>query len=257
MEYLLILQSNGILKNARSYILTNRERRELITSFNSLDNLSKTNKTSKDNFNPTDLDQESFKLVSKNLTLKEMINMSLTNKKMREIMKPIIEDKKKELESYTKLIEKISSKIYTIEKLDQETDLDLNFGKLTKIPNFNLPKLKKLNLFGNKLTSIPTLMFLPNLQRLDLSLNELTSIPNLNLPNLQYLYLSNNQLTELPNLNLPNLKKLVLSYNKLTSIPKLSFPNLQKFSFIDNPLSETEKERLRSIYGDKIIFEDI
>jgi len=41
MEYLLVLQSKGILKNANSYILTNREKRELIDSFNSLSKMDK------------------------------------------------------------------------------------------------------------------------------------------------------------------------------------------------------------------------
>ena len=41
MDHLLVLQSNGILKNANSYILTNREKRELIDAYNSLSKMDK------------------------------------------------------------------------------------------------------------------------------------------------------------------------------------------------------------------------
>ena len=36
MDHLKVLQSKGILKNADSYILTNREKRELIDAYNNL-----------------------------------------------------------------------------------------------------------------------------------------------------------------------------------------------------------------------------
>jgi len=45
MEHLSVLQSNGILRSANSYILTNRERQQLIEAFNSLSSLSKNSKT--------------------------------------------------------------------------------------------------------------------------------------------------------------------------------------------------------------------
>jgi len=150
MDSLKILQSRNILKNANSYILTNREKRELIDSFNSLSNLSD---------------------LSKNLTLKEMINLFSTNKKM----KAMIEKKKKELESYKLWLSKLPNpQNYTIEELDKETKLYLYDNNITNIPNFNLPKLQLLDLSDNKLKKIPMLILLPNLQILNLTDNPLS-----------------------------------------------------------------------------------
>jgi len=234
MDHLKILQSRNILKNADSYILTNKEKRELIDAFNSLSKINKIelgNKefiTKKANFNP-----HSIGLISKNLTLKEMINLSLTNKKMRETMTPIIEDKRNSLEQLRVWLRNLPRpKNYTIEQLDQLDTLYLNHNQLTSFPNLNLPNLRELYLHNNQLKSIPTLS-LSNLEILNLSNNRLIKLQDLSLPNLQSLHLYNNQLKKLPILTLPYLRKLTLQ---------------------ENPLPETEKARLKSIYGDKIIF---
>jgi len=270
MEHLKILQSKGILKNADSYILTNREKRELIDAFQNLSKINKIDLNMKANFNP-----HTIGLISKNLTLKEMINLSLTNKKMRETMIPIIENKKRELEELRIWLKGLPRpKNYTIEQLDQLNDLDLWNNKLTSFPNLNLPNLQELELGNNQLTSIPNLnlpnlqrlylsnnhlkefpamsLNLPNLQTLYLGNNHLTEFPNLNLPNLQDLLLDNNQLTSFPNLNLPKLQILYLDNNRLTSFPNLNLPKLQYMTLKGNLLSEIEKERLKSVYKYKI-----
>jgi len=179
--------------------------------YNAFYNLAKINKidlSKKANFNP-----HTIGLISKNLTLRDMIALSLTDKNMRNIMMPIIEKKRQELEELRVWLREITfPRYYTIEQLDQLSSLNLSFSVSGKVfPNLNLPNLKRLNLGNNQLTEFPTL----------------------NLPNLQYLFIDSNDLTELPDLNLPNLQILDLE---------------------DNPLPETEKARLRSIYGDKIIF---
>ncbi|MEO0044768.1 MAG: hypothetical protein RL329_4217, partial [Bacteroidota bacterium] len=109
-------------------------------------------------------------------------------------------------------------------------------------PNFNLPNLQQLWLFGNQLTgNIPNFNS-PNLQQLKLGRNQLTgNIPNFNFPNLEGLYLNNNQLTgSIPNFNFPNLEGLSLSNNQLTaSIPNFNFPNLQQLWLSDNQLTSS------------------
>jgi len=200
----------------------------LIDAFYNLAKINKIDLSRKANFNP-----HSIRLMAKKLDLRDMIRLSATNKKMQEIMTPIIEDKRNELEELRVWLSNLPKpQNYTIEELDQLKELYLFNNNLTEIPTLNLPNLKILILFYNKLTSFQPLN-LPNLQKLNLSANKLTSISNLNLPNLQLLFLSNNQLTEISNLDLPN---------------------LQQFYLWNNPLPETEKARLRSIYGDKVKF---
>jgi|GEM_PF-5762533 len=117
-------------------------------------------------------------------------------------------------------------------------------GELTgPIPDFNMPNLKTLAISGNKLTgSIPNFN-MPNLEKLMLNSNQLTgSIPNLNLPNLQMLVLAYNKLTgTIPNFNMPNLSQLELNVNQLTGpIPNFSnSPNLTFLVLSYNQLSGT------------------
>ena len=227
MDHLKVLQSKGILKNADSYTLTNREKRELIDAFQNLSKINKIDLPKKANFNP-----HTIGLISKNLTLKEMINLSLTNKKMREIMTPIIENKRNSLEELRDWLNGLPNpRYYTIENLDQMKILHLNNNHLTKLPSLNLPNLKEL----------------------DLTDNELTEIPTLSLPNLKYLWLNNNQLKFIPNFNLPNLKELFLYDNNLTEFPNINLPNITLLDLEENLLPETEKNRLKSIYGHKVI----
>jgi len=129
--------------------------------------------------------------------------------------------------------------------------LSLSRNQLTKLPTLNFPNLQELYLYDNQLTEFPNLN-LPKIEILWLYSNQLTKFPNLNLPNLQELYLQYNQLTEFPNINLPNLQELNLQDNQLTEFPNINLPNLQELNLQDNLLPETEKDKLRSIYGDKV-----
>ena len=121
------------------------------------------------------------------------------------------------------------------------------------IKNHILPNsLKRLDCYGNGLTSLPNLP--KSLNGLFCHYNKLKILPEL--PNsLKYLYCDNDQLISLPNLpssleilccsynkltslpNLPNsLRKLICSNNKLTSLPKLP-DSLEILNFRNNKLT--------------------
>ena len=136
---------------------------------------------------------------------------------------------------------------FTIKELKKFKYIDISFCQLTKIPTLNFQNnLHTLFLNNNQLKSIPIFNF-PNLLSLSLYSNQLTSI-SLKTPNLISLDLANNQLTSV-SLNLPNLKVLHLDNNQLTSILDLTLtvPKLELLFIYNNPLPETEKNRLKSI----------
>jgi len=84
---------------------------ELYNAFYNLAKINKIDLSQKANFDPNDSrDIESIKLVSKNLTLKDMIALSSTNKKMREGLTPLIENKRQELEENFGFIRKYSGR---------------------------------------------------------------------------------------------------------------------------------------------------
>ena len=90
-----------------------------------------------------------------------------------------------------------------IEKLYEESKLDLGYKKLTSLPTELglLQNLKVLWVSNNQLTTLPTeLGLLQNLQVLSVSSNQLTTLPTELglLQNLQELYVYDNQLTTLP-----------------------------------------------------------
>jgi len=219
----------------------------LVNAFYNLAKINKIDLSHKANFDPNDSrDIESIKYVSKNLTLKDMIRLSATNKKMREIMTPLIEDKKRELEELRVWLSNLPRprNYSTIEQLDQTERLYLYNNQLTSIPIINLPNLRDLNLWENNLINFPNLSFLPNLQILNLSSNRLENIPKLNLPNLQQLFLDNNRLTEFPKLNLPELHYLTLYNNRLSERskdPKLTLPKLKNLLLANNNLQRFPK----------------
>ena len=87
-----------------------------------------------------------------------------------------------------------------------------------------LNHLRRLDLYRNQLTSLPTSIGnLESLERLDLRFNQLTSLPDSigNLTSLEILTLGSNQLTSLPESmgNLSSLRELDLYHNQLTSLP--------------------------------------
>jgi len=95
------------------------------------------------------------------------------------------------------------------------------------------------------------------LEVLYLSDNQLESLPDSigKLTNLGTLVLNNNQLTSLKGIgNLTNLKWLDLSNSKLTSLKGIgNLTNLLNLYLNNNNLSGSEKERLKKIFGNKVI----
>jgi hypothetical protein len=118
--------------------------------------------------------------------------------------------------------------------------LSIGYGQsyFTKIPNSIclLDSLEVLYLPHGKLKVLPKeLGKLKALKTLDVRENELTELPEsiCDLINLEDLYIQNNEITKLPK-NIGNLKKL-----------KRLMVDMEK-------LSSSEKERLKSIFGDRI-----
>jgi internalin A len=120
------------------------------------------------------------------------------------------------------------------------TNLNLVDCGLTEVSVRNLPALKSLNIYNNKLASLPELEGLPALTTLDLSQNSLTNLSGLErLPALTTLNLSQNGLTNLPGLErLPALAALDLSQNGLTNLPGLDrLPVLTALNLSQNGLT--------------------
>ena len=111
--------------------------------------------------------------------------------------------------------------------LPELTDLDLSFNQLDGFnPHITaqLPKLNRLNLNGNPITTLEHeagMLRIPSLQHLRLQTLKLTEIPPrafANLPLLRELYLTNNKITSLKNgsfVGLSNLDVLCVSNNTL------------------------------------------
>ncbi len=124
--------------------------------------------------------------------------------------------------------------------------LDISGNPLESIPDVvsQIQHLEELILIRAELTEIPDAIGnLANLTQLDLSSNQITQIPDAisNLANLTQLYLSSNQITQIPDAigNLANLTQLYLSSNQITQIPD-AISNLAKLKYLDlrgNPIS--------------------
>lgn len=128
----------------------------------------------------------------------------------------------------------LSDMFGALPKLDH---LILQNNRLSKLPDFLPPGLKKLALGNNLLRTFPeTLLQLPHLEWLDLSENQLTQIPDdiKKLKNLRQLFLSHNQLQALPPElgRLQHLKILDLEGNRLKSLP--SFSQLKKLEQLNS-----------------------
>ena len=119
-------------------------------------------------------------------------------------------------------------------------------NKLTSLPECigKLKQLEVLHLGCNKLSALPaSLRKLKNLQRLYLWANHLAELPVVicELPKLQTLHLGNNELNSLPDAfgHLQNLRELDLSLNNLKTIPSSlgELKELRTLYLSGNPLS--------------------
>ncbi|HWB01740.1 MAG TPA: COR domain-containing protein [Verrucomicrobiales bacterium] len=110
-----------------------------------------------------------------------------------------------------------------------------------------LTKLERLDLDGNRLTTVPVILRrLTNLRELDLRRNQLATLPDnafAGLAQLQELYLQDNDLTTLREgvfAGLAQLQELYLHGNRLTTLPEgvyAGLARLQQLSLFDNGLT--------------------
>ncbi|XP_016064447.1 PREDICTED: extracellular matrix protein 2 [Miniopterus natalensis] len=120
---------------------------------------------------------------------------------------------------------------------------------LTQIPPLTAPRVTRLELAGNSITSIPDEAFngLPNLERLDLSKNNISSSgigPKAFklLKKLVQLNMDRNNLGEIPSELPPTLEELRVSENHLRAIDEASLSGLSRLVTLElegNNLSET------------------
>ena len=121
-------------------------------------------------------------------------------------------------------------------------------------PNLDLSNFYFINTRNKRITYIPEeIGYLSNLKELGLGGNQIKEIPESigNLSNLKKLYLSKNQIREIPESigNLSNLKKLYLRNNQIKKIPESigNLSNLQRLDLGGNPLSNSEKEKIKKL----------
>jgi Leucine-rich repeat (LRR) protein len=128
-----------------------------------------------------------------------------------------------------------------------------NSNQIAEVPTLYCPKLQRLELSRNKITTVAEGCFqgTPSLVHLNLSSNQIVRFDGVALsacPLLQSLALSENQLTTVPSpLHLPMLKSLRLNLNRLTNLQEwchsgknvwpMCTPSLQKLILSDNQIS--------------------
>jgi len=119
-----------------------------------------------------------------------------------------------------------------------------------------------LNLFGQKLTAIPSSVFtMKNLTYLDLADNDISTIPPEigQLTNLKWLYLNQNEITSIPDAinQLKNLQFFTIQYDKVALLPNdlSGMANMQLLIVQGNPLPSTEVSRAKKTFPNaKITF---
>jgi Leucine-rich repeat (LRR) protein len=131
-------------------------------------------------------------------------------------------------------------------RMTKLTYLLLNNNNIKNINHGLLPlSLKYLNMYGNKLSSVPDAMAdLVNLEILDLQNNEITSIPDMSgMTKLKTLQLYNNDIKQIDRGFLPlSLTYLQLGFNGMQSIPEVvsELINLQSLSVGDNEITSID-----------------
>jgi len=150
-----------------------------------------------------------------------------------------------------------------IAELTNLQKLDLENNQLTALPEAiaELTNLQELYLGGNQLTALPeAIAKLTNLQSLGLGNNQLTALPEeiAELKKLQTLYLMGNQLTALPDAiaKLTNLQALGLGNNQFTALPEViaELTNLQKLSLVGKKFSKKERDRIKKLLPNRLIY---
>lgn len=150
-----------------------------------------------------------------------------------------------------------------IKESDKVLSIDIASKNLSELPKqlSNLKNIVSINLLGNKFNSFPTVLCkLTTLDEISLSSNKLTSVSKEigQLKNLRILIMNYNQLDELPNEigELTNLLYLEIGNNKLKSLPaEIKYlTNLQELHIERNALSETEKQKIKSLLPNCVIY---
>jgi Leucine-rich repeat (LRR) protein len=137
-----------------------------------------------------------------------------------------------------------------------------NSNQIAEVPTLYCPKLQRLELSRNRITTVEEGCFqgTPSLVHLNLSSNQIVRFDGAALsacPLLQSLALSENQLTTVPSpLHLPMLKSLRINLNRLTNLQEwchsaenvwpMCTPSLQKLILSDNQISSLPDVRLFS-----------
>lgn len=150
------------------------------------------------------------------------------------------------------------NQITTLNKMSdymQLTKLDLSRNKLTSVTGMGqLPVLEYLDLNNNQLATLVGIQKLPRLKIFSLNENELTMLLGMpSFPQLIELNINGNKLITLRELpELPELEQLDLDNNQLMTINdgyELKLPKLKELGLVDNPISETEKQKIKDKYS--------
>ena len=147
-----------------------------------------------------------------------------------------------------KAINKPEGPIYASD-LEPLTELDLLGNNISDISSLiSLTNLQELNLNSNNISDILPLAGLNNLQMLDLNKNNISDIsPLAGLTNLEWLFLEENNISDISALaELSNIKVLILKSNNISDISVLvENSGLSKGDAVDlsfNPLNDTSTD---------------